>query len=123
MTAPATSRMLGTREVQSRCRLSARQLQWWDEKRIISPTVHEHHRRLYTEADVRLISVVAEFKRKGLSLQSMRSVIRRLKRTRLPDKGYVLTDGTTVKFAQSADQAVRLMEASDVGWRLVEITT
>jgi len=48
--------------------VSLRQLQWWDEKKVVSPR-HEGHRRVYSPAEVIEIKVIAELRRKGFSLQ------------------------------------------------------
>ncbi len=59
--------------------VSLRQLQWWDEKKVVSPR-QEGHRRLYLTEEVLEISVIAELRRKGFSLQKIRRVLRFLQR-------------------------------------------
>jgi DNA-binding transcriptional MerR regulator len=51
--------------------VSLRQLQWWDERKVVSPR-HEGHRRVYFPAEVVEITVIAELRRKGFSLQKIR---------------------------------------------------
>ena len=48
--------------------VSLRQLQWWDERNVVSP-VQEGHRRVYRQQEVIEVSVIAELRRKGFSLQ------------------------------------------------------
>ncbi len=59
--------------------VSLRQLQWWDEKKVVSPR-QEGHKRLYLPEEVLEISVIAELRRKGFSLQKIRRVLRFLQR-------------------------------------------
>lgn len=60
-------------------RVSLRQLQWWDERKVVSPR-HEGHRRVYLAEEVIEITVIAELRRKGFSLQKIRRVLRFLHR-------------------------------------------
>ncbi|MFN9300114.1 MAG: MerR family transcriptional regulator [Acidobacteriota bacterium] len=59
--------------------VSLRQLQWGDEKKVVSPR-QDGHRRLYLTEEVLEISVIAELRRKGFSLQKIRRVLRFLQR-------------------------------------------
>lgn len=59
--------------------VSLRQLQWWDEKKVVSPR-QEGHRRLYLAEEVLEIAVIAELRRKGFSLQKIRRVLRFLQK-------------------------------------------
>src|ERR1700693_6438766 len=62
-------------EVSSLASVSLRQLQWWDERKVVSPR-HEGHRRVYFPTEVIEITVIAELRRKGFSLQKIRRVLR-----------------------------------------------
>src|SRR5579883_607623 len=66
-------------EVAKIAGVSLRQLQWWDERKVVSPR-HEGHRRIYLPAEVIEITVIAELRRKGFSLQKIRRVLRFLQR-------------------------------------------
>ena len=59
--------------------ISARQLQWWDERKVVVPA-REGHRRLYSLDDVTEIAVICDLRRRGFSLQRVRKVIRLLQR-------------------------------------------
>src|ERR1700675_5046815 len=59
--------------------VSLRQLQWWDERKVVSPR-HEGHRRGYFPRDVIQITIIAELRRKGFSLQKIRRVLRFLQK-------------------------------------------
>jgi DNA-binding transcriptional MerR regulator len=66
-------------EVSDIAGVSLRQLQWWDERKVVSPR-HEGHKRVYTPEEVVEITVIAELRRKGFSLQKIRRVLRFLQR-------------------------------------------
>jgi DNA-binding transcriptional MerR regulator len=59
--------------------VSLRQLQWWDERKVVSPR-HQGHRRIYGLEEMVEIAVIAELRRKGFSLQKIRRVLRFLQR-------------------------------------------
>src|ERR1700687_5106912 len=66
-------------EVARICGVSLRQLQWWDERNVVSPR-QEGHRRVYLPQEVVEVSVIAELRRKGFSLQKIRRVLRFLQK-------------------------------------------
>ena len=57
--------MLKTSEVQKITGLSARQLQWWDERGYVCPKI-ERHRRLYNDRQVRALAVISALKDHGV---------------------------------------------------------
>jgi DNA-binding transcriptional MerR regulator len=65
--------VLRTKEIARMFGISLRQLQWWDERKIISP-VQEGHSRLYSEQDAITVGIVSELRNKGLRLQAIRRV-------------------------------------------------
>ena len=68
-----------TREVQRLTGTTARQLQWWDEKRIIVPT-RDGRNRLYSAEDLVEIQVIEELRRRHISLAAVRRVLLFLRR-------------------------------------------
>jgi len=76
-----------TREVLDLTGSTARQLQWWDEKRIIVPA-RDGRRRIYSAEDVIQIHVIEELRRRGISLTAVRRVLRFLRR----ETGVALSD-------------------------------
>src|SRR5919201_834734 len=91
-------------EVARICGVSLRQLQWWDERHVVSPR-HDGHKRMYMPEEVVEISVIAELRRKGFSLQKIRRVLRFLQKDmgkRLSDalasqaEVHLLTDGKSI---------------------------
>ncbi len=59
--------------------ITARQLQWWDERRIVVPA-RQGHRRVYSFEDLTEVAVICELRRKGFSLQRVRKVVRFLQK-------------------------------------------
>src|SRR3981189_2597406 len=59
--------------------VSLRQLQWWDERNVVSPR-QDGHRRVYAPEEVVEVSVIAALRKKGFSLQKIRRVLRYLQK-------------------------------------------
>lgn len=57
--------MLKTSDVQKITGLSARQLQWWDERGYVRPKI-ERRRRLYDDRQVRALAVLSALKDHGV---------------------------------------------------------
>jgi DNA-binding transcriptional MerR regulator len=72
-------RTFSSSDVSGIAGVSLRQLQWWDERKVVSPR-HEGHRRIYLSSEVVEITVIAELRRKGFSLQKIRRVLRFLQK-------------------------------------------
>src|SRR5258708_32903134 len=54
--------------------ITARQLQWWDERGIVAPG-RQGHRRIYSWEQLVTVAVIGQLRRRGVSLQRMRKVI------------------------------------------------
>jgi DNA-binding transcriptional MerR regulator len=98
--------------------VSLRQLQWWDERKVVSPR-HEGHKRVYSPEEVVEITVIAELRRKGFSLQKIRRVLRFLQREmgrRLSElldsesKLHLLTDGKSIFLEDQHDRIIDLLK-------------
>src|SRR6266478_9509364 len=74
-----TSETFSSEEVAELSGVTARQLQWWDEKGVVSPQ-HQGHRRRYRLEELLEVSVISELRQKGFSLQKIRKVLRFLQR-------------------------------------------
>jgi DNA-binding transcriptional MerR regulator len=68
-----------TREVLELTGTTARQLQWWDEKRIIVPA-RDGRRRIYCAEDLIQIHIIEKLRHRGISLATARRVLRFLRR-------------------------------------------
>jgi DNA-binding transcriptional MerR regulator len=100
--------------------ITARQLQWWDERGVVKPQ-RQGHRRLYSMENLTEIAVICELRRKGFSLQGVRKVMRFLARefgkglaeivARNSDV-HLLTDGTRLYLETSARQIVDILKNS-----------
>jgi DNA-binding transcriptional MerR regulator len=115
--APSTE-TYSSSEVAKIARVSLRQLQWWDEKNVVSPR-HQGHKRMYRPAEVLEITVIAELRRKGFSLQKLRRVLRYLQRDmgrRLSDviNGdsdlHVLTDGKSIYLEDRRERVIDILK-------------
>ncbi len=110
--------------------VSLRQLQWWDERKVVSPR-HEGHKRIYRPAEVIEVTVIAELRRKGFSLQKIRRVLRFLQREmgrRLSDvlsnesDLHLLTDGKTIYLEESEARIIDLLKSAQQPMFLVCVT-
>ena len=109
-----------SRDVARLTGISARQLQWWDERGIVVPA-RQGHRRIYSFEDLTEVAVICELRRKGFSLQRMRSVIRflqrefgqRLAKTVSGNSNYhLLTDGRSLYLETSPQVIVDILKNS-----------
>src|SRR2546427_2288864 len=101
-----------SRDVIALTGITARQLQWWDERRIVVPA-RQGHRRLYSMENRAEVAVICELRRRGFSLQRVRKGMRFLQREfskRLAETGsgapeyHLLTDGQSLYLDTSATQ-------------------
>ncbi len=100
--------------------VTARQLQWWDERGVVKPQ-RVGHRRVYSMQDLTGMAVICELRRKGFSLQGVRKVMRFLQRecgkglaeivSRNSDV-HLLTDGKHLYLETSARQIVDILKNS-----------
>jgi len=93
--------------------ITARQLQWWDERGIVVPA-RSGHRRLYSAEDLAEIAVICELRRRGFSLQRVRKVMRFLQKemgrrlvetTAANSEIHLLTDGKHI-FLEDSERGV-----------------
>ena len=110
--------------------VSLRQLQWWDERNVVSPR-QDGHRRVYLPAEVVEVSVIAALRRKGFSLQKIRRVLRYLQKEmgkRIADavatdaEVHLLTDGKNIYLEESPDRVVDLLKNARQPMFLVCVT-
>lgn len=110
--------------------VTARQLQWWDEKRIVVPG-REGRNRIYSAADLVEILVIEELRRRRISLQQVRRVLRFLRRevhARLADlvqgkeEHHLLLDGKHVYLKSDSRQIVDLMRNTNQPMLLICLT-
>jgi DNA-binding transcriptional MerR regulator len=109
---------LTTTEVSRVSGVSLRQLQWWDEQGVISPA-HSGHRRIYRPEEVIEVTVIAELRRKGFSLQKIRRVLKFLQKEmgkRLFEsvkngaEAHLLTDGKNIYLEDNAQRIVNILK-------------
>lgn len=117
-TPPTEGPLYSSSEVAKIARVSLRQLQWWDERNVVSPR-HEGHRRLYTPEEVLEVALIAELRRKGFSLQKLRRVVRTLQKDmnrRLSEvisgSGdlHLLTDGKSIYLEDRHERVIDILK-------------
>src|SRR5512145_331112 len=76
-----------SREVASITGLTARQLQWWDARKLIKPSIAPHRteaggytERRYSPVDLFELAVLADLRRSGLSVSKMRQLLETLRK-------------------------------------------
>ena len=117
-------------EVARICGVSLRQLQWWDERNVVSPR-QDGHKRIYMTEEVVEISVIAELRRKGFSLQKIRRVLRFLQKDmgkRLSEAitatgdVHLLTDGKSIYLEEAPNRIIDLLKNARQPMFLVCVT-
>jgi DNA-binding transcriptional MerR regulator len=110
-----------SREIIALTGITARQLQWWDERGVVRAE-REGHRRLYSLNQLTEIVVICQLRRKGFSLQGVRKVVRFLDRefgkglAEIVDRNseiHLLTDGKHLYLETSAKQIVDILKNSN----------
>ena len=127
---PPETQAYTSAEVARIARVSLRQLQWWDERRVVSPD-QDNHKRLYQPNQVIEVSVIAELRRKGFSLQTIRRVLRflekelrkRLSEVLAPDSEiHLLTDGKSIYLEDGPERVIDLLKDARQPMFLVCVT-
>lgn len=127
---PPEGRGFNSSEVARICGVSLRQLQWWDERSVVSPR-QDGHKRIYMPEEVVEISVIAELRRKGFSLQKIRRVLRFLQKDmgkRLsealaaPSDVHLLTDGKSIYLEEAPNRIIDLLKNARQPMFLVCVT-
>lgn len=84
---PDLKRNYSSREVAAITGLSARQLQWWDARKLLKPSIASHRtdaggytERRYSPVDLFELAVLADLRRNGFSLAKMRLLLETLRR-------------------------------------------
>jgi DNA-binding transcriptional MerR regulator len=98
--------------------ITARQLQWWDERGLVVPS-RQGRNRLYSADDLAEIAVLSQLRRKGFSLQRVRKIMRFLQRElgkRLVEtvtdgsEYHLLSDGNRIYLKSSAPEIVDVLK-------------
>jgi DNA-binding transcriptional MerR regulator len=109
-----------SRDVVHLTGITPRQLQWWDERRIVVPA-RVGHRRVYSMEDLVEVAVICDLRRRSFSLQRVRKVItflqkefsKRLAETVSGSSDYhLLTDGKSLYLETSPQQIVDILKNS-----------
>ncbi len=107
-------------EVSEITGVSLRQLQWWDEQGVVSP-VQRGHKRMYQFHEVMEIGLITELRRKGISLQRIRKVLRFLQKelgkglfdaVRNGNEVHLLTDGKNLYLEDNHKNIIDILKNS-----------
>jgi DNA-binding transcriptional MerR regulator len=113
-------RQFTTNDVIALTGITARQLQWWDERRLVTPS-RQGHRRIYNWDQLVTAAVISQLRRRGFPLQRVRKVVAFLGRefrtnlaatVRAASEYHLLTDGTNLYLRTSSRQVVDLLKNS-----------
>ncbi len=113
-------REFSTNDVMGLTGITARQLQWWDERSLIKPA-RQGHRRIYNWDQLVTAAVICQLRRRGFSLQRVRKVVAFLAKefgtnlaatVRAASEYHLLTDGTHLYLRTSSRQVVDLLKNS-----------
>jgi DNA-binding transcriptional MerR regulator len=119
-----------TSEVVELTGVTARQLQWWDERRIVVPA-RQARNRLYSATDLVDILVIEQLRRRRISLAQVRQVLRFLRtelHARLADlvtgarEFHLLLDGKHVYLKTDSKQIVDLLRNAKQPMLLICLT-
>lgn len=125
-----TGKEFTSSEISEVTGVSLRQLQWWDEQKVVSPR-HEGHKRVYLAEEAIEIAVIAELRRKGFSLQKIRRVLRFLQKEmgkRLSEilgadsDMHLVTDGKSIFLESDNDTIIDILKNADQPMFLVCVT-
>ncbi len=125
-----SERTFASSEVARIAQVSLRQLQWWDERKVVSPK-HAAHKRIYLPEEVVEITVIAELRRKGFSLQKIRRVLRFLHKEterRLHEvlsgesNLHLVTDGKSIYLEDSNDRIIDILKNARQPMFLVSVS-
>ena len=110
--------MYSSREVMKLGKVTMRQLQWWDEQKIVVPALYGGNRH-YTAEQLVEVRVIGELRRRGVACQRIRKiwpgVHRKLEQLfsghRLTrEDAYLLTDGEVALVLFAADNILGVLE-------------
>ena len=122
-------RSYSAREVASLTGLTARQLQWWDSRRLFMATIASRKteaggftERRYSPVDLYELLALADLRRKGFTAQKIRTILTALQEKfgirlfdALGDDGHttLLTDGREVYLRTKSGEIFNLLRAPD----------
>jgi DNA-binding transcriptional MerR regulator len=111
-------RVFTSKQVVELTSISPRQLQWWDEQRIVVPA-RQGHKRIYSLDDLAEVAILCDLRERGFSLQKIRRVIRFLQKelgkrlvqtVAAASEYHLLTDGRHIYLEDSARGVVDLLK-------------
>ncbi len=116
---PDPEHLYSTREAAVRTGCTLRQLQWWDEKRLMVPErAYGDHRRAYSEADIKRLKNISRLKRCGVSLQAVRSILKT--KAFQGDMRFLLIEGKRVWESPNESAVIAVLRATEKPMLLID---
>jgi DNA-binding transcriptional MerR regulator len=98
---------------------SLRNLQWWDERGIVTPR-QQGHCRYYSAEEAILVLLTVELRRKAIKLGPIRGILQTVRRT--PTARFLVTDGRHRHHTvETADQVIECFAKFPGGLYLVDL--
>lgn len=93
--------------------VTLRQLQWWDERKLLKAPQVKHSRQ-YSEREMFAAALFRDLKERGFSIQVIRRIWKQMERKQftVPDESrrWMLTDGKRVEFVADPDVVLAFLE-------------
>jgi len=86
--------------------LTARRLQWWDERDIIRHDHMDGHRRIYDRAQLAEFALLLELSRRKMSIQKAKRLLRMIFIDLYRGWGFIVTDGRKLKICDTPDDVI-----------------
>jgi DNA-binding transcriptional MerR regulator len=107
-----------TRAVSLIAGVSERQLQYWDEQRLVHPA-HEGHCRIWSERDVRLVGIVRDLRAKEVPVPTIKRLLRNHAQH---EAGYlVLVGAGRCRYCRDEAEVLQVAAKARGGVMLVEV--
>jgi len=101
--------------------LTARKLQWWDEKDVIRHDEMNGHKRIYYRSQLASFALLIELGKRGLSLQKCTRLLRMVFVDLNRGYGYIVTDGKKLKIADTPDNVIDIAVTMRRGVHVVDL--
>lgn len=108
----ATINVFGTGDVCAIADVSMRQLQWWDERRILQPSYRHKHRRLYTQTDLATAWLVRALLARGVHKSWLFDLVGKIRKIaeQVEFGDRILFDGREFHIARHPEDVIRIID-------------
>jgi DNA-binding transcriptional MerR regulator len=108
---PCPDGYLRSHEVADKTGASLRQLQYWDERKLVKPMI-DSHQRLYSTEDVEIVRVILALRRKKIPIQAIRRIFQRAVFFRHAKDGplWMIATPAKIVYVKSPESALRILD-------------